>query len=131
MLWEPRSPGRVFVDEIDTHLRAGELPLANFREADGTLHFNGFTFPAEFVSALEQLELSAAGLQQAGAVLALTSDRAIELEQLLPIDSSATGVTCAYEPGPTDWNRVDGIGGLFLPQRILHVICGWLDQGVR
>lgn len=128
VLWEPRSTGRVFIDEMNTLLTDGDWPLANFRAPDGTLHFNGFAFPQAFVAALEQLALSSEGLRHTGDVLALTSDQNLDLVQVVPNVGPDTTITRAFEPGPTDWNRVDGIGGLFLPQRILHVICGWLEQ---
>ena len=127
-LWEPRDPGQRFVDELHQQIQTGEWPLANFVAQDGTLHFNGFAFPPAFIDALLATTLSRKGLASASRSLAITSDSQLDLSEMLQDSQGNMKTECVFEPGPTDWNRVDGIGGVFLPQRILHVLCAWMDS---
>lgn len=128
VLWEPRSGTRLaaeFADEIDS----GEWPLVNFREADGTTHLNGFAYPSNFIQALTDSDIDPQSLTGVGQLLCITSVADLDLSEMLdPLRAAGIAVDERFAPGPMDWNRVNGIGGVFLPQRILHDISQWLDR---
>ncbi|MFK7913290.1 MAG: alpha/beta hydrolase [Pseudomonadales bacterium] len=132
VLWEPRTPGSVLADEIAKEIASGEWPLVNFQEADGTTHLNGFAYPAKFVEQIQESKVDAEQLAGLREVLCITSVKDLDPA---PFAEAAKQLGVAVEkrfaPGPTDWNRVNGIGGVFLPQRILHDISDWLDGAQR
>lgn len=132
VLWEPRTLGRLFVQEMQTEIATNQWPEANFKASDGTTHINGFGFSGAMIDQMGGIDITPEQLFALEAVLTITSVAGMEFSQLLePLRSAGVHCNEHFAPGPTDWNRVDGIGGIFLPQRILHDVCDWLDGAAQ
>lgn len=129
VLWEPRSPGSTIVGEMQAQVDSGEWPLANFIDDEAVMHLNGFAFSPALLADIEDSCINPAQIQSIDSLLLLTSLKSLDTSSFMPgIAQLGVKTEERVVEGPTDWNRVDGIGGVFLPQRILHDISEWLGS---
>ncbi len=129
VLWDPITDGGNWAKE----LCAGQKELAieagatNFIAPDGTLYLNGFAMPAEFRRGLADLRIPSMNVSAVGSILHLASHENPSSHELRDHWSSRSTVSYQHCPAPHDWNYVDHIGSIMLPQPIIAAIKGWFN----
>ena len=128
VLWEPFAENQNYFDQI-TSLIKKKTSTSNFIDPDGGFHFNGFHFTESFIQSFNDKPMHKHAWQNAKAKILLVSAEDIkqfaQLEQhLLAQDLD---VVSQHVPCMADWNHLDELGGLFLPQNTLHEIINWLQ----
>jgi esterase/lipase len=131
VLWEPYVKSETFFEDIIRRINI-EPSDSNYLDKSGGFHFNGFHFTENFVSSfsakgMEEVDLCG----QPVSVLLISSEDSetlASIETLLKnqdIDTTKMQVDCV-----SDWNELDQMGGLFLPQQTLNVIADWIEGEV-
>ena len=127
VLWEPRATPATFIDEMQSVVDAGVQSRANFIAQDGTLHFNGFPFSVEFLDSLHRCRFADLDLTHVRRILVISSEPEGSLDTIIEqLRKSNDNVDVTHVEGLRDWNTVDQIGGIFLPQNVLRTIDNWV-----
>ncbi len=125
VLWEPRARGDDYIEEMRQTIKTSPFTRANFVEADGTLHFNGYGYSPAFQHDLKNWRVPRQ-LPSLSKVLLLASEIANLTALTDAMGLADTGVDTQQVEGIGEWHIVDAVGGLFLPQNVLRVIAEWL-----
>lgn len=127
VLWDPLISGRDYLKELkgDSSFGPTGRTLSNFADKDGSLHFNGFTMSGIFQEGLNALSLSEM-TPKAGRILQVVSHETPGFSALAEHWREGPGFEYAYVSAAHDWNYVDHVGGIMLPQPVLNKIADWL-----
>lgn len=127
VLWDPLITGAAFLAELHDLLNRAPARkrMSNFVEADGSLHINGFCLPPAMQQSLAALSLLEAPLSTRR-TLQLTSHETDDFRRLAEHWQGARGFDYRHVPAEHNWNYVDHVGGILLPQRVLKEIGDWL-----
>ena len=128
VLWEPFAESSMWTNELLSLI--DKTPTqSNYRDGLGGLHVNGFHFTEKFCESLSNKALEDYSWLDANIqVLIVSANESIEHKQLTNtlqnrgVNSTFKQVQCL-----DDWNQLDKLGGLFLPQDTLHTITDWLE----
>jgi pimeloyl-ACP methyl ester carboxylesterase len=129
VLWDSIIDGKDWVQQ----LLAGQEVLqidagkTNFIEPDGTRHLNGFAMPLAFQRGLTELRMEALDISSVGAVLQIASHETPTSNQLRDSWSSRHNFSYQHCAAPHDWNYVDNMGSILLPQPIMAAIKSWFS----
>lgn len=98
---------------------------SNFIDSEGGVHFNGFCMSSSFQKSMSDLNL-----QKSKPVCSRTLQVAShENQEFLALKNAWSGLG-GYEyrlvPAAHDWNYVDHVGGILLPQPILQAMADWI-----
>ena len=126
-VWDPPETGPAYVAEMEQYIqRAGNA--ASFCDANGGLWINGFYLQRSLLEEVANVnwrdmefhcdEILHIASEPGGAVLT-TAD----LQHL----SVKFNYVCT--PAPGDWNYVDHVGGIMIPQPVIQGIVKWLERG--
>jgi pimeloyl-ACP methyl ester carboxylesterase len=131
VLWEPYAKSEAIFEDIITRIN-NDPDDSNYLDQSGGFHFNGFHFPESFISSFSGSGIAEIDLSgQPASVLLISSEdseKLASIESVLKtqgIDTTKKQVDCV-----SDWNELDEMGGLFLPQQTLTVIADWIE-GVK
>lgn len=127
VVWDPIISGQKYIDELTLSIGGArdEGLNSNYIGADNTIHFNGFALSRDFQKGLIDIDLE--------------NNQVPDCRSLELVSHENTHFTCLKNswqknpnfeykevPSPNDWNYVDNIGGILLPQNILKAICDWI-----
>lgn len=127
VLWDPMTRGSDYIEELRENIRQSGLKKreSKFVDGDGHLHFNGFCMSRQFQQSLSEMELF--GRQPScRRVLLLGSHPNRSFDDLATAWRSAGEVDYRHVSAEHDWNYVDHVGGILIPQAILAEIGAWL-----
>lgn len=121
VLWDPIISGQAYVDEIVAEIAVKES-RSRFVAKDGTMHFNGFSMPAQFKDNLAKMDLcNIQGLDRL-AVAEIVSHENLNFSRLEQSLKTLPRFHYQLAPAPHDWNYVDHVGGIMWPQPIVEAI---------
>ncbi|MGQ9424675.1 alpha/beta fold hydrolase [Gilvimarinus sp. F26214L] len=127
VLWDPLVSGAEYLDQL--HRRITEVPehkqLSNFEDAGGNLHFNGYCMPPSFQETLSTLNLREV-TPTCRRILLVQSHQAGQFETLAKTWEQIDGFESRHTPAEHDWNYVDHVGGILMPQPVLQEISSWM-----
>lgn len=127
VLWEPREPTSVFFDEMQKFIDAGAEPRSNYLDDRGVLHFNGYAFSPAFIDSVRRHCLNDLDYSLVNEILVISSTPEGAMDHVLSGNrESKPTVSRRHVEGLSDWNTVDQIGGIFLPQAVLRTIEEWV-----
>ena len=126
ILWDPIISGTDYINEITLELENTDKPLSNYKDTDGTIHFNGFPLGKKFQDGLVEYSLCEFYPSNAKNVLQIVSYESSKFETLKNSWKGRDGFEYKYTPAPSEWNTVDRFGGILLPQPIIQGIVNYL-----
>lgn len=127
VLWDPIVTGNDYAEQIRRNIEQApkRKKASNFFDAPGNLHFNGFSMPAQFQSSLRDLSLL--NLQpECDRILQVASHETDHFTSLAAVWRQYDGFQYRHVPAEHDWNYVDHVGGILLPQPVLQEITNWM-----
>lgn len=126
VVWDPIIAGGSYVEQkqhIVEHTQGKSQ--SNFVDANGNLHFNGFAMSPEFQASLSKLNLLK--LQPTcNRTLEIISHETERFSALANAWRQVKGFQCMHVEAEHDWNYVDHVGGILLPQPVLQEIASWV-----
>lgn len=127
VVWDPVISGADYVTQLREMLSNAPRPKrrSNFVEADGTLHLNGFCLPPALQHSITDLSLLKAQ-PNSRRMLQVASHETDAFKDLSDHWKSTEGFHYRHVPAEHNWNYVDHVGGILLPQRVLKEIGDWL-----
>lgn len=127
VLWEPRSRPYDYILEALEIVGSGGESRANFVNDAGDLHFNGFCYPRALLDSLQHRTLADCDFSKVERVLLVTGrSKAYQEELVDAVGRTSDSCEVCVDSNNMDWNKVDRIGGIFLPQDLLRYVDGWL-----
>jgi pimeloyl-ACP methyl ester carboxylesterase len=126
VLWDPVISGQHYLQEIQQSISTTDEASANFTDDAGTIHFNGFSMPARFAQALLSLQIGEAP-NQAEQILQIISHETDDFTNLKKTLEGHAAFHHLHAPAPHNWNYVDHVGGIMLPQPVLTAIDQWMS----
>lgn len=128
VLWDPVVTGTDYLNELRAYVGAEELAesRSNFVDSDGSLHLNGFAMTAAFqesLAAISLIEEKPAALRR---ILQVNSHETSQFDALSTSWKELAGYEHKFAAAPHDWNYVDNVGGIMLPQPVLQAITDWV-----
>jgi pimeloyl-ACP methyl ester carboxylesterase len=127
LLWDPVVSGAEYLSELRREIdsRTGN-PKSNFVAANSDLHFNGFCLSQSFQAQLGTLDMVAPPVAPSTRVAQFVSHERAEFERIRAALQNRDGYTYQVVAAPHDWNYVDHVGGILLPQPIMTAIASSL-----
>lgn len=127
VVWDPIITGKEYIRQVRERIGRAQARKrgSNFVADDGTFHFNGFRMPPEFQSSLGKLTLLTA-LPACRRILQLASHQNESFTELAGTWDQVDGFQYCHVPAEHDWNYVDHVGGVLLPQPVLREIVEWV-----
>lgn len=128
VLWEPFAESNMWTSEL-LRLIDTNPSQSNFRDGLGGLHINGFHFTEKFCDSLSNKALENYSWLDAKIQVLIVSANESTDHKKLTISLQNRGVNSTFKQVQCldDWNQLDKLGGLFLPQDTLHTISDWLE----
>jgi exosortase A-associated hydrolase 2 len=127
VLWDPIVKGSNYIQQLEREVerRSARKKRSNFIDADGNLYINGFALSQEFQASLNRLNLL--NLQPAcSRILQVASHETKDFSALKTAWCNFAGFDYRHVPAEHDWNYVDHVGGILLPQPVLQEISHWM-----
>lgn len=130
VLWDPINSGVNYIKELNSEIvskaNVADLDVDNYIDNDGAMYFNGFSFTSSFLKSIEQLSLFENTLRT-DAVLQVVSHENFGFDQLKSKLSQHGNFDYIHAACPGDWNYVDEVGGMLLPQPVIRAIVNWFS----
>lgn len=130
ILWDPVLSGCDYIDELTNNIHQAKKTTPDESKAlssDGSIHFNGFGMSRDFQEKLKELDLRNIPTGLAGSSLLVVSHETEGFKEIKEHWADNTQFSYQFEPAPHDWNYVDHVGGIMLPQPILQAITRWVS----
>ena len=125
VLWDPIISGESYDQELQAEINKNNETENKPIDKNSTLHFHGFPLSKEM-----RADLSAINLCEfkphAKRIMHIVSRESENADKLKAAWSDAPAYQYAFVEAPGDWNFVDDVGGIMLPQPILHAITNWM-----
>ncbi|GAB1265250.1 hypothetical protein NBRC116492_20590 [Aurantivibrio infirmus] len=127
VVWDPIISGESYLDELKASIAEARdsESASNYIDADTTIHFNGFSMSANYQKNLTEIDLLNENIPECR-VLEIVSHESLNSDLLKKHWEVNTKFSFQNIPSPNDWNYVDNIGGILLPQDILNAVCEWI-----
>lgn len=127
LLWDPVASGAEYLTELHREIdsKTGN-PRSNFVAGNGDLHFNGFCLSRSFQSKLGTLDMVTPPVAPDTRVAQFVSHEHAEFDRIRASFQERDGYTYHLVAAPHDWNFVDHVGGILLPQPIMTAIANSL-----
>lgn len=127
VVWDPITTGKEYLQQIRQSCvyASARKKASNFMASDGSLHFNGFCMPPEFQDSLGTLNLVET-LPACRRTLQVSSHETQPFTELANAWRQVEGFRYRHVPAEHDWNYVDHVGGILLPQPVLQEIVEWV-----
>ncbi len=133
VLWDPLLDGETFLQEMRA-MADGSKPFINFIDAKQHMHCNGFEVSLALQQSVKLCNILSTSSEEKSAL--------VKKQLLLVVSHESTVFNkiknhCSTQPyfiyehasAPHDWNYVDHVGGIMLPQPVLHAIVKQLQGG--
>lgn len=127
VVWDPIITGNEYTSQVKEKVTQAPArkKASNFIAADDALHFNGFFMPPEFQASLCKLSLLEV-LPTCRRILQVVSHQVESFTELANKWRQLDGFQYRHVPAEHDWNYVDRVGGILLPQPVLQQITEWV-----
>jgi pimeloyl-ACP methyl ester carboxylesterase len=127
VLWDPLVSGNAYLQELSEYIASSPQgnSSSNFVNAQGGLHFNGFSMTQEFQAGLAALDLLQQECTGVSRILQVNSHETPDFDALKAA-WQRDGYDYRLAPAPHDWNYVDNLGGILLPLPVLNAIGEWM-----
>jgi pimeloyl-ACP methyl ester carboxylesterase len=127
LLWDPIVSGADYLAELQREIdsKTGN-PKSNFLAENGDLHFNGFCLSHSFQATLRKLDVVEPPPAPATRVAQFVSHESAEFARMRAAYRDRDGYAYHLVAAPHDWNYVDHVGGILLPQPIMTAIANSL-----
>ena len=123
ILWDPVVRGADYVEEL---LSLGQPARVNGAFPPGTVGVSGFPVTPALRTGLERIDLKAHPFS-ANPVLLVVSEERPEYQAMRDhLSAAVPGSTFRLVPTAADWDDVDRLGAVLLPQRIIQEIVTYL-----
>ncbi len=126
VLWEPKENDVDFLTELHNDILRKGTNRANFLDADGTLHYNGYHYNTDLQAELQHSGWTSFQCSQASAVYLISTAPVSSFSGFRENLNDDEGLLIEQIDGPDDWTFVDSVGGLFLPEPSLAAITRWI-----
>lgn len=119
-LWDPVLSGESYLSELRREIdrEPGHHAIRSIA-TNGDIHFNGFCLDVAFQLGLRELDIDSAPSLLSTPILHFASHTSPASDGLRSMYATRDNYSYRYTPAPHDWNRLDGAGGILLPQAIL------------
>lgn len=126
VLWDPVVTGASYIEELT---RLGQAAGLNGTVPPGTVGVNGFPVTPRLTSGLRQIDLPGMLESPANHVFLVVSEARDEFARL-QAHLAATTPQATFQLVPTvaNWDDVDRMGAVLLPQQIIHHIVAYLSD---
>jgi len=126
ILWDPVVTGAAYLEEL---IRLGEPAGMNGAVPPGTVGVSGFPLTPSLTSGLRQIDLPGIVEPMAEHVLLVVSEERTEFNQLqVHLAATTQHSSCHLVPSATNWDVVDRMGAVLLPQKIIQDIVTYLSD---
>lgn len=130
VLWDPINSGLDYIKELNAEIinktNVADLDVDNYVDDHGSMHFNGFTMTPTFLKSIEQLSQFENTLKS-DAVLQVVSHENAGFDRLKGELNQHSHFDYIHAACLGDWNYVDEVGGMLLPQPVMQAIVKWLS----
>ena len=130
VLWDSINSGVDYIKELKFEIvskkNIADLDVDNYVDDEGSMFFNGFSFTPRFLKSIEQLSLFENPLCS-DALLQVVSHENQKSDQLKSKLIQHGNFDYIHAACPGDWNYVDEVGGMLLPQPVMRAIVNWLS----
>ena len=137
-VWDPILSGSAAVAEMAAYVReeSNRRPIeigrepdpGNFVSPDGSIHFNGFDFPAHLLEDLKSLDLLSLDLAGTRGLLQVVSRESDGFGRLQSAWQAHKNYAYRLVEASHDWNYASNDGDIFLPHTVLRVIKDWASN---
>ena len=126
VLWDPVVTGSAYVEEL---ISLGQPAEVNGAVPPGTIGVSGFPLTPDLTSGLRQIDLPGMVEPMAEHVLLVVSEERIEFDQLQAhLAATTPHSSCHLVPTAANWDDVDRMGAVLLPQKIIQDIVTYLSD---
>ncbi len=126
ILWDPVVTGAAYLEEL---ISLGEPAGMSGAVPPGTVGVSGFPLTPSLTSGLRQIDLPGIVEPMAEHVLMVVSEERIEFDQLqVHVAATTPHCSCHLVPTATNWDDVDRMGAVLLPQKIIQDIVTYLSD---
>jgi pimeloyl-ACP methyl ester carboxylesterase len=126
VLWDPVVTGPAYVEELTS---LGQPAGVNGTVPPGTVGVSGFPLTPILMSGLRQIDLPGMVGTMAEHVLLVVSEERTEFDQLQAhLAATTPHSSCHLVPTAANWDDVDRMGAVLLPQKIIHDIVTYLSD---
>jgi len=125
VLWDPIISGESYDQELQTEINRKSTADSKPIDKNSTLHFHGFPLSKEMREDLSTIDLCELK-PHVKKILHIVSKESKNANKLKTAWSDMPAYEYAFVKAPGDWNFVDDVGGIMLPQPILHAITTWM-----
>lgn len=124
ILWDPVISGGAYISELCGDIKTVEDGALSSKSinAEGAIHFNGFCMTAGFQQALEALNLLELTVSPGLLRLLLVSHENDDFKSLKECWGGDDSFLYQHQAAPYNWNYVDHVGGIMLPQPVMQAI---------
>lgn len=128
VLWDTVISGRRYLEELEAEIKKASVEgsRSRFFDANGVMHFNGFAMLPDFQENIKSFKMALDRMPPATQVLHIVSHEAPDFEWLNKEFSRSPSFHYRHAPAPHNWNYVDHVGGIMLPQPVISAITEWL-----
>lgn len=123
VLWDPVIDGSAYVDEM---LGLGVPVHVNGTVPPGTVGVSGFPVTPAMRSDLNDIDLQGHAFSDTPVLLVVSEQRAEYQAMQAHLSGAVSGSTFRLVPTASDWDDVDRLGAVLLPQRIIQEIVTYL-----
>ena len=134
-VWDPILSGSAAATEMAAYVQeesrrrpieiGREPEPGNFVSPDGSIHFNGFDFPATFLEDIKSLDLLPLDLTGTKRLLQVVSHESDDFGKLKSAWQSHKGYAYRLVEASHDWNYASNDGDILLPHTVLGAIKDW------
>lgn len=125
VVWDPIVCGGDYLKQLLLDIKAGSS-RSNFLAGNGDIHHNGFVMSVAFQRALEDMSLQGEGQLPLSRTLQINSHESGQFDSLKECWAGFQGYEHMLVLAPHDWNYVDSVGGILLPQPVMRAITEWV-----
>jgi pimeloyl-ACP methyl ester carboxylesterase len=125
VLWDPIISGESYDQELQTEINKNNKTENKPINKNSTLHFHGFPLSKEMREDLSTIDLCKLK-PHAKKIMHIVSQESTNADKLKTAWSDIPAYQYAFVEAPGDWNFVDDVGGIMLPQPILNAITTWM-----
>ena len=123
VLWDPVVDGAAYVEEL---LGLGVPAHVNGTVPPGTIGVSGFPVTPALRNDLKEIDLRMQAFPAKPVLLVVSEERAEYQAMHTHLSGAGAGSTFRVVPTASDWDDVDRLGAVLLPQRIIQEIVTYL-----
>lgn len=127
VLWDSLNSGEAYLQELITYIELNENNHSNFVSDKGLICINGFFINEQLAADLKAYELKENHIKSKK-IFQIVSSETRASEALKDQLEGHSGYNYCYAEAPGNWNYVDHVGGIMVPQPIIKNIIEWFQH---